>query len=158
MNAQYIKKLESNELTELCMPHLVNSGIVDGKEDSWIDSLLAVFKDRLSYGAEIIDLYDEFFELEFELGEEEREFLNQEGVNETLIAFRDLLIELESFTAADIKPLIKQAGTIAGSKGKMLFMPLRIATTASMHGPDLPQVLVLLEKETVLERLNSIIK
>jgi len=158
MNAQYIKKLESDELKELCMPHLVSSGIIEGKEDSWVDSLLAVFKDRLNYGAEIIDLYDEFFELEFELGDEEREFLNQEGVNETLIAFRDLLEELESFTAADIKPLIKQAGKIAGSKGKMLFMPLRIATTASMHGPDLPQVLVLLEKETVLERLNSIIK
>ena len=40
----------------------------------------------------------------------------------------------------------------------MLFMPLRIATTASMHGPDLPQVLALLGKEIVIERLNSNIK
>ena len=158
INAQYIKKLSIDELKEVCMPHLVSSGIVEGKPEEWIDSLLGVFKDRISYGEEVIELYDEFFELEFKLDEELSEFLNQEGVNETLIAFRDLLAELENFNASDIKPLIKQAGKIAGSKGKMLFMPLRIATTASMHGPDLPQVLALLGKETVIERLNSNIK
>ena len=158
VNAQYIKELSIDELKEVCMPHLVSSGIIEGKDVSWIDSLLNVFKDRISYGEEVIELYDEFFNLEFKLDEEASEFLNQEGVTETLIAFRDLLNELENFTASDIKPLIKQAGKIAGSKGKMLFMPLRIATTASMHGPDLPQVLALLGKETVIERLNQNIK
>lgn len=158
LNSQYIKNLELPELKELCMPHLVKEGIVDGHSDEWVDSLLTVFKDRLDYGSQIIELYDEFFEQEFTLDEEATEFLNQEGVNETLTAFRDLLNELELFNASDIKPLIKQAGKIAGSKGKMLFMPLRIATTAQMHGPDLPQVLALLGKETVIERLNSLIK
>ena len=75
----------------------------------------------------------------------------------TAIEFsEELIFQVPQFDF--LKPLIKETGKIAGSKGKMLFMPLRIATTASMHGPDLPQVLVLLEKETVLERLNSIIK
>ena len=158
INSQYIKKLDVEELKELCMSHLVNDGIVEGKDDAWVNSLLMVFKDRLDYGEQIIDMYDEFFDQEFKLGEEESAFLDQEGVNETLVAFRDLLTGLESFSAADIKPLIKETGKLAGSKGKMLYMPLRIATTASMHGPDLPQVLALLEKETVLERLNSLIK
>jgi glutamyl-tRNA synthetase len=158
INSQYIKKLDVEELKELCMSHLVSEGIIEGKDDAWITSLLMVFKDRLDYGSQIIDLYDEFFDQEFVLGEEESEFINQEGVNETLVAFRNLLSELNTFTAADIKPLIKETGKIAGSKGKMLYMPLRIATTASMHGPDLPQVLALLEKETVLERLDSVIK
>jgi len=158
VNHQYIKKLPLDELKEICMPHLVNSGISEGKTEEWIDSLVSVFKDRISYGEEVIELYDEFFNLEFKLDNESSEFLNQEGVNETLIAFKELLNELESFNASDIKPLIKQAGKISGAKGKMLFMPLRIATTASMHGPDLPQVLALLGKEVVLERLHSLIK
>ncbi len=158
INNRYIKELSVEDTVELCMPHLVEEGIVQGKDDEWIYSLVSVFKGRMSFGAEIIDLYDEFFEQEFVLDQEMIDFLNQEGVNETLIAFRDLLQELESFNAVDIKPFIKQAGKIAGSKGKMLFMPLRIATTASMHGPDLPQVLALLGKETVIERLNINIK
>ncbi|MFK5883632.1 MAG: hypothetical protein QM489_04750, partial [Candidatus Izemoplasma sp.] len=142
----------------LCMPHLIESEIAVGQSPEWITSLVTVFKDRLSYGAQIIDLYDEFFEQEFLIDLEGQELLNEEGVNETLIAFRDLLANIEEFTALNIKPLIKEAGKLSGAKGKMLFMPLRIATTASMHGPDLPQVLALLGKETVIERLNLSIK
>lgn len=158
INNRYIKELSVEDTVELCMPHLIKEDIVQGQSDEWILSLVSVFKDRMSFGAEIIDLYDEFFSQEFILDQEMTEFISQEGVNETLIAFRDLLQELESFNATDIKPLIKQAGKLAGTKGKMLFMPLRIATTASMHGPDLPQVLSLLGKDLVIERLNSNIK
>lgn len=157
INNRYIKGLSIDETIELCMPHLIEEGIAEGKSEDWINSLVSVFKDRMSYGAEIIDLYDEFFEQEFILDEEGIEFLNQEGVNETLKAFRDLLIGLVVFDASYIKPLIKEAGKLSGSKGKMLYMPLRIATTASMHGPDLPQVLAILGKETVIERLNTLI-
>ena len=158
INNRYIKGLSIEETIELCMPHIVSEGIALDKSEDWIYSLVSVFKDRISYGAEIIDLYDEFFEQDFILDEEGTEFLNQEGVNETLKAFRDLLIGLVTFEATYIKPLIKEAGRLSGAKGKMLFMPLRIATTASMHGPDLPQVLAILGKEVVIERLNLLIK
>ena len=158
VNSQYIKNLDTEDLKELCMPHLVENNIIQDHTDEWVNSLISVFKDRMSFGAEIVDLYDEFFEAEFKLDEEASEFLNQEGVNETLIAFRDLLNELSDFNASEIKPLIKQTGKNSGAKGKMLFMPLRIATTAQMHGPDLPQILALLGKETVIERLNQNIK
>ncbi|MCK5761875.1 MAG: glutamate--tRNA ligase [Candidatus Izimaplasma sp.] len=158
INNRYIKALSVEETIELCMPHIIDEGIAEGKSEEWIYSLVAVFKDRLSYGAEIIDLYDEFFEQEFILDEEGIEFLNQEGVNETLKTFRDLLIGLVNFDAAYIKAIIKETGKMSGAKGKMLYMPLRISTTASMHGPDLPQVLSILGKEIVIERLNSLIK
>ena len=158
INNRYIKELSIEETIELCMPHLISEGITEDKSDDWIYSLVSIFKDRISYGKQIIELYDEFFELEFILDNEGTQFLSQEGVNETLIAFRDLLIPLEEFDSINIKPLIKEAGKISGSKGKMLFMPLRIAITASMHGPDLPQLLAILGKETVIERLNLIIK
>lgn len=156
VNSMYLKELPLEELVKICLPHLEAKGI--NKDIAWVTNLVNVLRDRLSFGAEIVELYEEFLETEFKLGQEEQEFLNQDGVNVTLTTFRDLLSELESFNAEDIKPLIKQTGKIAGSKGKMLFMPLRIATTASMHGPDLPQILSLLGKETVIERLNSNIK
>jgi nondiscriminating glutamyl-tRNA synthetase len=158
INNRYVKELSLEDTIELCMPHLVEDGLFIEHDEDWVKSLVSVFKDRLSYGAEILDLYEEFFNQEFVLDQEGIDFLNEEGVNETLIAFRDLILSLEDYKAGNIKPLIKEAGKIAGSKGKMLFMPLRIATTASMHGPELPQVLALLGKETVVERLNSLIK
>jgi glutamyl-tRNA synthetase len=158
MNAQYIKKLPLDELKELCMPHLVEEGIIEGKTDDWIDSLLLVFKDRMSYGQEIISLYDEFLDEEFELDDEMTEFLAQEGVDNTLATFTKLLEGIDTWNAVSIKPLIKETQKATGAKGKMLYMPLRIATTGSMHGPDLPQILALLGREIVLSRLQSMIQ
>jgi nondiscriminating glutamyl-tRNA synthetase len=155
INNRYIKELSTEELIELCMPHLIKEGIIENHDQAWIESLVGIFQDRMSYGAQIVELYDEFFEQEFVLDEEMKVFLDQDGVSKTLATFRDLLLELEDFSADNIKPLIKETGKIAGSKGKMLFMPLRIATTASMHGPDLPHVLALLGKDIVIERLNQ---
>ncbi|MBF0849305.1 glutamate--tRNA ligase, partial [Streptococcus danieliae] len=42
-----------------------------------------------------------------------------------------------------------------GVKGKSLFMPIRVATTGQMHGPELNLSLELLGKELVIERLKS---
>ncbi len=157
INNRYVKELSLEETVELCMPHLVKADIAQGKTDTWISSLVAIFKDRMSYGAEILDFYEEFFDQEYLLDEEGSEFLKQDGVTLTLSTFRDLLEQLQDFTPENIQPLIKETGKIAGSKGKMLYMPLRIATTASMHGPDLPHVLSLLGKDIVIKRLNSLI-
>jgi len=158
INNRYIKELSIEDTIELCTPHLIENEIGLDKSNEWIYSLINVFKDRISYGKEIVELYDEFFKQKFILDKECVDFLKQDGVNETLIAFKDLLLSLKEFDASDIKPLIKEAGKISNAKGKMLFMPLRIATTASMHGPDLPQVLAILGKKIVIERLTSLIK
>jgi glutamyl-tRNA synthetase len=46
---------------------------------------------------------------------------------------------------------IKQA---TGAKGKALFMPLRLALTGLEHGPELANLLPLIGREKVLERLR----
>ena len=157
INQQYIKALETEEVLEICMPHLVEAGILDGRSHQWAVDLVALFHDRLVYGAEIVELYEEFFHEDFQLAEDAAAFIAQEGVAETLAAFRQELAALETFDAPSIQAAIKAAGKAAKAKGKMLFMPCRIATTGQMHGPDLPKALVLLGQETVLERIASVI-
>ena len=84
INNRYIKALEPEELLELCMPHLVEAGILEGKTQEWAIELISLFHDRLSYGAEIVDLYDEFFSEELELDGEAAAFIAQDGVSEIL--------------------------------------------------------------------------
>ncbi|MBQ1787212.1 MAG: glutamate--tRNA ligase, partial [Turicibacter sp.] len=157
INNRYIKALEAEEVLELCMPHLVEAGILEGRTHQWAIELVSLFHDRLSYGAEIVDLYDEFFSEELTLDEEAQAFIAQEGVNETLKAFKDQLEALEEFNAEGIQGAVKAAGKASGAKGKMLFMPCRIATTGQMHGPDLPKALALLGKDTVVSRIEKFI-
>jgi glutamyl-tRNA synthetase/nondiscriminating glutamyl-tRNA synthetase len=57
-----------------------------------------------------------------------------------------------------IQALIKDVGILTETKGKPLFMGIRIATTGDSHGPSLPQLLSLLSKEKVVSRLLEVIK
>jgi nondiscriminating glutamyl-tRNA synthetase len=158
INNRYIKKLSDDALVELCRPHLEVAGLLKEHDEAWIRQLVTMFQDRLSYGKEIVELYDEFFNQPFKLDDEMTEFLQQDGVNNTLTVFRKLIKEDDDYSSDSIKNLIKDTQNVAEVKGKMLYMPLRIATTAQMHGPDLPKALALLGKETVLDRLDSLIK
>ena len=154
INNRYIKELTTEEMVTLCQPHLKTKENIINNDEEWIKNLVAVFHDRMSYGAEIIDLYEEFFETPFVIQSEELAFIKQEGVFETLSKFKENLEQLTEFKAENIKTVIKETGKQVKTKGKMLFMPCRIATTAQMHGPDLPKMVELLGKKEVIIRLN----
>jgi glutamyl/glutaminyl-tRNA synthetase len=65
-----------------------------------------------------------------------------------------LLIKDIDFEPELIQDIIKQTGKDVGVKGKNLYMPCRIATTGNMHGPELPKMLSLLGKQTIMDRIN----
>jgi len=154
INNRYIKELSIEKMVELCQPHLNTKESILSKNEQWLFKLVALFHDRMSYGAEIKDLYEEFFEMPFAINKEELEYIQQEGVYDTLTKFKENLQHLIEFNAENIQNVIKETGKQTKAKGKMLFMPCRIATTAQMHGPELPKMLELLGKDEVISRLN----
>ncbi|RAS83511.1 glutamate--tRNA ligase [Priestia endophytica] len=162
MNNQYIKELSTEEVVDLALPHLVKAGKVkeemSDQEKQWVYDVIALYKDQLSFGAEIIELTDLFFRTSIEYDEEAQEVLNEEQVPEVMKAFAQEINSLEDFEPASIKSSIKAVQKATGHKGKKLFMPIRVATTGQTHGPELPQAIALLGKETVLARLEGAVK
>ena len=53
------------------------------------------------------------------------------------------------------KAALKAAQLASGVKGKDFFMPLRLALTASEHGPELPKIFAVLGPEATRERLGE---
>lgn len=156
INSQYIKALSKDELTKLCRPFLEKEGIAIPSK-AWLDDLLSLFQDRLSYGAQITTYYRAFFHEDFLLSDTLLEILEQYP-SELVLEILMKHLETSDFTATQIEALIKQTGTDAAVKGKGLFMPIRIATTAEEHGPSLPVSLSLLGKEVVIKRIKETIK
>ncbi|MFA7423102.1 MAG: glutamate--tRNA ligase, partial [Acholeplasmataceae bacterium] len=156
INSRYIKKLSTEELAAKSKVFLEKANI-EIPSDSWLNLLVEIFKDRMSYIGQIVELYQAFFHHEFELNDEAFEFLVENQSMTLLETFKNHL-ESSSFTAEEIEALIKRAGKDTETKGKPLFMGLRIATTGDMHGPSLPVSLALLGKTIVLNRLNQTIK
>ena len=79
------------------------------------------------------------------------------GVGKTTSAYfiGKNISELEVFEAAEIKACIKAVQKETGVKGKNLFMPIRVAVSGQMHGPELAETIMLLGKEKVLDHIKQ---
>ncbi|WP_162163922.1 glutamate--tRNA ligase [Acholeplasma hippikon] len=159
INSKYIKQLDMEGLKKLCVPFLKEAGI-EIPNELWLENLLSIFKDRISYGKEIVKYYNEFFHDDFKITDEVLNELNQfakEDVLKVLEAFKDAVNQSEFTDATALEVLIKSVGAESGVKGKTLFMPLRISTTGEAHGPSLPVSLILLGKDKVAQRISQTI-
>ena len=155
VNNRYIKERSLEEVVELCLPYLSNAYDLSDKSEDWIKKLVSVYHEQLSYGKEIVPLVSLFFEDELNLDDEAKEFMKDESIPNTLAVFKSKIAELseEDFTKENIFACIKATQKEAKAKGKMLYMPIRIATTGIMHGPDLASSIMLLGKDKVMSRL-----
>ncbi|MDO4814771.1 MAG: glutamate--tRNA ligase [Gemella sp.] len=159
INNQYIKKQPLERIVDLSLPFLVKEGVVTQSDiDSnkeWFEKLIALYQPQMSYGAEIVELTKLFFNKELSFSDEEKEVLALETNAQVYTALIEKTEASEDFTADNIKNLIKEIQKETGVKGKNLFMPIRVATTGQMHGPELNLSLELLGKELVIERLKA---
>lgn len=160
VNNQYVKALDLDQVVALTLPHLQKAGKVSEQlteeENTWVRKLISLYHEQLSYGAEIVELTELFFKEQIEYNQEAKEVLAEEQVPEVMASFAGQLERLESFTPDEIKVAIKAVQKETGHKGKKLFMPIRVAVTGQTHGPELPQSIELLGKETVLNRIKQI--
>ncbi len=111
----------------------------------------------MSYAAQIVDLTYLFFGEHPVLDDKAKEVLAGESVPAVLSAFKAQLEQLEIVDASTVKKAIKEVQKETGSKGKNLYMPIRIAVSGAMHGPELPDTVELLGKQTALAHLNEVL-
>lgn len=161
INSVYMKKATLDEVVALSLPFLQEAGrlpeAVSVEEADWATNLIALYKEQMTHGAEIVSLTDLFFKDEIEYDEEANAVLSGETVPAVLAEFKQQLEGIEDFTPEAIKAATKATQKATGQKGKNLFMPIRVATTGQTHGPELPNAISLIGKERVLKRLTTLL-
>ena len=70
-------------------------------------------------------------------------------------SFKTKLNELEELNPAAVQNLLKSITKDLKVGGKKVYMPVRVAITGKMHGPDLGRFITIIGKERTLARLNS---
>jgi len=159
MNNQYVKKLSTEQVIELALPHLQKAGLLptelSDEERQWAHDLIALYHEQLSYGAEIVELSAQFFNDTIEYTEEAQKVLAGEQVPEVMTALKVQFEGLETFDAPSIKAAIKAVQKETGHKGRNLFMPIRVVTTGETSGPELPAAIALIGKERAIERIAA---
>ncbi|CAM3895142.1 glutamate--tRNA ligase [Alkalicoccus chagannorensis] len=161
MNNQYMKEADPDRVVALAMPHLVRAGRLpearSEEQEEWAADLIKLHQEKMSCGAEIVELTELFFREKIDYNEEAQEVLQEEQVPEVLAAFKAELEQLDTWTTDDIKASLKTVQKETGHKGKKLFMPVRVAVTGQKHGPDLQKTIVLLGRETVIARIDQLL-
>ncbi len=155
VNAHYIKNLSLDELYQITVPHLEKAYDLTQKTDEWKKHLIKIYQNHISFGKEIVEVTDLFFNENITLGSEELEFMASEGIENTIKVFKDEINNITDWTVENIQQAINNVKEKALVKGKMLFMPIRIQTSGLMHGPELPDTIYLIGKETILARCSK---
>ncbi|MFV9511684.1 glutamate--tRNA ligase [Tepidibacillus sp. LV47] len=161
MNNHYIKTTPLEKVVELCLPHLQKEGVVpeilSEEQQIWVKTLVALYQEQLNYGQEIVEFAKMFLTDEIHLEEEGKKILSENHIPIIMEEFKKQLESLNEYVPETIKGALKAVQKNTGYKGKQLFMPIRVATTGSTHGRDLPETLFLLGKEKVLKRIDQLL-
>ncbi|MFH1096695.1 MAG: glutamate--tRNA ligase [Candidatus Desantisbacteria bacterium] len=158
MNGIYIRQLPLDKLVELCLPYVKQAGY-QIHDINLFRRVIELLQERLEKLSDIVEQVRYFFVADFILDEESQVVMKYDRVGEVLGAFSSLLEEGEEYPAPEeCSEKIKAVGKGLGIKGKGLFMPIRVALTGCVHGPDLPIIISILGRDECVKRIQTIQK
>lgn len=151
-NHQYINKMDDEKYLSWIKKYFSNEC---DKSEEWLNHLLLIYKSHLNYGKEINELTSSFFNKEFVIDAEAKEFMESDEVIPKVVdVFKEEIKATSNWSVETLQEVINNVKEKAEVKGKMLFMPIRIAASGIMHGPELADTLYLIGKEEILNRLK----
>jgi nondiscriminating glutamyl-tRNA synthetase len=163
VNGHYIRSGSVEEIKDLSIPYLIEAGLIDEKfasdNDEWMKILVDTVREGTSVLSELPSKVGFIFEEQLQIEEEAfSEHLNNENAKLIMDAIKTELSAVESIDMDYAKGFMKLIQNATGIKGKNLFMPVRVALTGSVHGPELVNVLYLLGSERIVKRADAVIK
>lgn len=160
INFQYMKELDADQLLAVCLPHLQKAGYVAENPDAAtlirIKEMVQALREHIQYGAQAAAAAKIFFTDDYAPeNEETAAVLKEETAADVLTVFARELQALDEVTADTVQPLFKKVQKELGVKGRAVYMPIRVAVTGVMHGPDLHHIIALMGREKVMARLQK---
>jgi len=155
MNGQYLKKLSTEELADLCNPFFAAAGLEVTDRERYL-KVLDVCRGGLEFVEQIVEKTRIFFSTDFKAENAEAQEMLDNPVSKSVFAWlAEKAVTVENLTGTAFKELVNQAGKELSVKGKNLWMPVRVALTGQNHGPEMDQIVDLFGKDKVVERMQN---
>lgn len=163
INAQYLREAGPAVITDLALPHLEAAGYITlplaADERAWLEQAVAVVQEHVSYAAQAAMHLAVFFKDDVAPeGEEALAVLRDPDIPAVMAAFRERLSALPAVDDAAVKGVLKSIVKDLKLGGNKVYMPVRVALTGQVHGPDLIRLIVLLGRDRVLARMEKTLK
>jgi nondiscriminating glutamyl-tRNA synthetase len=154
LNGRHIRALGPERLAALLLPF---AGPEAGKFDKeqWV-LISQACREKLELLSDITDYMGIFSGRTPEIEDPETlALLRDEQAVRVLRAMAARLREQGNADVENMQALFKTVGRETEVKGKLLYMPVRIALTGSMHGPEIPQIMAVLGAGRCAELLEA---
>lgn len=167
LNGFYLRQRSSEKLTELCLPYLLESGLIkkDEVNEKSLVKIISIYQERLKKLSEIVELTDFFFKekLIFDKDLLRWKTMSDKEIKESLVKVEKALskIKKEDWRKENLaNVLTAEAEKISFSqeeikdRGKLLW-PLRVALTGKQASAGPFEIAEILGKEETLERIKK---
>lgn len=154
-NSHYIKELTDEEYLKFITPFFIKYCNMNGKSRDFINNLALLYKEHISYGMQIVELTKIFFEDYVDYKDECKNYLkNNLNVKNIVLTFKNEITKIGNWNITSINECLSNVENICNVSKKELYMPIRIAITGTMQGPDIVNTIYLIGKEKILNRLG----
>ena len=159
MNAEYIRRMKSEELTELFIPYLRKKGWIKEKINPLtyekILRIAELERDRLIVISDIIKLANFFFEKNFSYDDEAVEKkLRKDYVYPLLEKMKDEIGKMDFVREEELEKTLRRLADELHLSTSKIYHPLRVALTGRMKGPGLFELAAVLGKEEIIQRID----
>ncbi|MCX7699052.1 MAG: glutamate--tRNA ligase [Candidatus Goldbacteria bacterium] len=160
LNGVYIRKKNINELTELCIPYLKESGLITDDDIKnkyeYIKKVVALQQEKIKTLSEISHLSDYFFKDNITLTEDAKKILekNKQDIKKVIETLKNIIIEV-GVEKSKVEEKIRIDMEKAGIKPKVFMHVIRVILTGTTIGPGLFDIIETLGKDVCLKRIEN---
>ena len=156
LNSQYLKQAPVDRLTDLMARRLLAKGWVQEPVDqARLSRIATLLRDRLKVLQDLEEEHGFFFVEPLAYDEASvTQWLRQDGVADRLLILKERLAILNSFDTPSVEQATRALIAERQLQAKDLIHPTRVAVTGRAVSPPLFEVMSILGKETVLQRLE----
>jgi nondiscriminating glutamyl-tRNA synthetase len=161
LNGAHIRKMAPERLSALCRPYLERAGYdLSAYDEAELAQIASSVSGNMSVLADCVELAAPYFKpIDELLAADALDYLKANAASRAVLsAFADEIRKRDAIRPEDISPIGKAVQKAAGVKGKDLYMPIRVAVTGRLHGPELAKALPLLGKAECLRRIERVLE
>ena len=157
MNSVHLRKIPNTRLWKMLQTILEKENICLPDEKGFVDKMLDLFKSKMEVLNDAVELLRPIDENFFKISEEAQPVLDWEMSPKILKAWRGWVKKMDSkyMTADEFSEIQDKIRLEVEVKGRHLFMPIRVAVIGKPQGSDLKSLVPLIEKNSLLNRVEK---
>jgi len=156
LNGEYIMKGETADLLPDLRDRLAAAGLSlpEGRGDAYLASIIDLYKIRIKTLGEFPGMTDFFFTDAFAMEEDAAAQLAKPGAKDRVRELAEAVAGIEPFSHDTIETACRAVAEAAGVKAAAVIHPARAALSGKTKGAGLFEIMEVLGREKVLERLR----